>query len=291
MIAIFEWIDRIQTYYDSASNSNYMSQLKLFVERGAIDLDFFDSLSSLVARGCYGAHCSNQPIPFMDQRRSNFEKLIYGIFDIQSSLKVVSSGTTSSSANQEPQYNYEYAEKWIQSKRSKIESNIFISQNEALEGMPYFSTAYNFNNFISALRSSALYGLAQNKVFFLYDTSKGSRGFKAGLVNLAIFLANAMVESIVTDSCDEINWQRDASGELLPSNSCGQNGRNYSMEVCPEWQSFMTCNVDTQMEMEAEVPITDKAPFLLDLIQSPFKCYPGNEATRSDVAGCCFWGR
>lgn len=292
MVAIFEWIDRIQNYFDNASNSNYMSQLKLFVERGAIDLDFFDSVSSLVARGCYGIHCSSQPIPFMDQRRSNFEKLIYDVFDIQSSLKVVSSGTVSStSTNQEPQYNYEYAEKWLQSKRSKIESNILVSQNEALDGKPYFSTAYKFNHFISALRSSALYGLAQNKVFFLYDSSKGSRGFNAGLVNLAIFLANVMVESIVTDSCDEVNWESDPSGNFSPSNSCGQNGRNYSMEICPKWQSFMTCNVNPQMEMEAEIPITDKAPFLLNMIQTPFKCYPGNETARSDVEGCCFWGR
>lgn len=282
MVGIFEWIDRVQSYDNRSTNWNYMTQLKLFVDRGAKDLKFIDTVSSIVTRGCDGDYCSTQPISFIEERRQNFEVLIYEIFDLQSSLTLTSGALVSTI--QEPPYDYEFAEKWIQSKRSIIESNVFVSQNEALDGKPYFSTAYRFNSFISALRSSSLYGLTENKIFFLGDDSKGLRAFNAGLVNLAAFLANVMVESIALDSCDELGWEADASG-------CGQNGREYSSEGCPEWQSFMTCAVNQKMEMEAQVPITDQAPFLLGASPSPFKCYPGNETITSDVSGCCFWGR
>ena len=272
----------MQSYDNPSTNWNYIAQLKLFVDRGAKDLKFIDTVSNIVARGCDSQYCSTQPVPFIEERRRNFEKLIFDIFDIQSSLKLTSGSSTST--NQVPRYDYEFAEQWIQSKRSLIESTIFVSQNEALDGKAYFSTAYRFNSFITALRSSSLYGLSEYKVFFLGDPSKGLRGFNAGLVNLAAFLANVMVESITTDSCDEVGWETDAS-------SCGQNGRDYSLESCPVWQSFMTCGVNPKMEMEAQIPITDQAPFLLGYSPSPFKCYPGNETFPSAVVGCCFWGR
>jgi hypothetical protein len=288
MVGIFEWIDRVQSYDNRPTNWNYMTQLKLFVDRGAQDSNFIDTVSSIVARGCDDDYCSTQPIPYLEERRRNFETLIYDIFDIQSSLKVVASSSSSaeSDASTEKQlrYDYKFAERWIQSKRTIVESNVFVSQNEALDGMPYYSTAYQFNSFISALRSSSLFGLTDSKVFFLGDASKGLRGLNAGLVNLAAFLANAMAESITTDSCDEVGWEKGATG-------CGQNGRDYSSESCPQWQSFMTCAVNPQMEMEAQTPITDEAPFLLSFSPSPFKCYPGNQTFISAVAGCCYWGR
>lgn len=51
-----------------------------------------------------------------------------------------------------------------------------------------------------------------------------------GLVNLALFLANAMAESIKTDSCDEVHWEKN-DGHFAIANSCGQNGRNYGKEI------------------------------------------------------------
>lgn len=44
-----------------------------------------------------------------------------------------------------------------------------------------------------------------------------------GLVNFAAFLANAMVESISNDTCDELNIQQ-VAGKYAISNSCGQEG-------------------------------------------------------------------
>lgn len=52
----------------------------------------------------------------------------------------------------------------------------------------------------------------------------------SGLVNLALFLANAMAESISNDSCDEVSWENDR-GQYAISNSCGQNGRDYVLEM------------------------------------------------------------
>ncbi|KAL3786229.1 hypothetical protein HJC23_002480 [Cyclotella cryptica] len=291
MVAIHEWIDRVQSHNNVSTNWNYMTQLKLFVDRGAKDFKFIDTVSSLVSRGCDDFYCATQPIPFMEQRKKNFEILINDIFDLPRSLHAVSTSTLSGI---EPSYDYQFAEKWIQSKRSKIESNIFLSQNKALNGMPYFSTAYRFDSFISALRTSALYGLAEGKLFFLSNEETGLRALHAGLFNLAAFLGNTMVESINNDSCDEMSVEEGVTGEDSIGSSCGQNGRDYSLETCPAWQSFMACKVDKQMQTEAESPKTYKAPFLLDSIPSPFQCHPRNVSAYNDspdVAGCCWWGR
>lgn len=82
----------------------------------------------------------------------------------------------------------------------------------------------------------------------------------------------------------------------------------------PRWQSFMTCDVDTEAEIEASVAITAAPPFLLDAqpLPPPFQCRAGtnpvgywdevtsrlyedttffNSGGRSDVEGCCYWGR
>ena len=79
----------------------------------------------------------------------------------------------------------------------------------------------------------------------------------------------------------------------------------------PAWQEFMTCDVDKGAEIIADVPVTGEAPFLLDVQPPPFQCRPGtdpagyydeetqliedttlpNSYGRTDIEGCCFWGR
>jgi len=126
-----------------------------------------------------------------------------------------------------------------------------------------------------------------------------------GLVNLGAFLANAMVESIQYDTCDELNWQA-VAGRNAISNSCGQQGRSYQDEVC---ETMYTCPVDTEMKTTA----VDSGKGARD--PPPFTCRPGSgigyysgywatstgsEITdtpyasvtgRTDVEGCCWWGR
>jgi hypothetical protein len=52
----------------------------------------------------------------------------------------------------------------------------------------------------------AVEGFGADFQFMLWDTDKVK--YIYGLVNVAAFLANAMVEAIYDDTCDELNWQQ-----------------------------------------------------------------------------------
>mmetsp|Transcript_17408 Transcript_17408/g.41799 ORF Transcript_17408/g.41799 Transcript_17408/m.41799 type:complete len:127 (-) Transcript_17408:460-840(-) len=124
--------------------------------------------------------------------------------------------------------------RWLHARRSRIEGNILVSKHAGtLGGMSYFSREYAFEPMLEALRTTAFYGVGDQRYFFLGDEGKGLRGFNAGLTNLAFFLANAMAESITNDSCDEVHWEKvdGSSDEYAISNSCGQNGRDYGSEI------------------------------------------------------------
>eukprot|EP00571_Detonula_confervacea_P012972 CAMPEP_0172305388 /NCGR_PEP_ID=MMETSP1058-20130122/6691_1 /TAXON_ID=83371 /ORGANISM="Detonula confervacea, Strain CCMP 353" /LENGTH=1217 /DNA_ID=CAMNT_0013016979 /DNA_START=73 /DNA_END=3723 /DNA_ORIENTATION=+ len=318
IVPLFDWVERVQSYSNPESKWDYMAQLKLFVDGGMgmeegdggdgdDSLKFIDAVSSVLTRGCDGFYCSGQTIHFMEERRRNFETLIHDIFNLQERLDGLPAPSS------QPKYDFDHAMRWIHSKRSKIESNILVSKNSALNGMSYFSQEYKFEPFLSALRTTSYYGVGGERSFFLGDESESLRGFNAGLVNLAFFLANAMAESITNDSCDEINWEKTETGSQYPiANSCGMNGRDYGREICPAWQSFMTCKVDTEAEIKADVPFTAVPPFLLDARPPPFQCRPGktpagywdestqtlvdnttsfNSYGREDIEGCCFFGR
>ena len=141
--------------------------------------------------------------------------------------------------------------------------------------------------------------------FSFYLSNDDPDRYIYGLVNLAAFLANVMVESIRYDSCDELNWQA-VAGRYALSNSCGQQGRSYQDEMCE--QKF-TCEVDTMMKSTAvDSGKGVRAP-------PPFTCGPGSgegyysgywdtstgsqisdtpyssTSGRTDVEGCCWWGR
>jgi hypothetical protein len=129
--------------------------------------------------------------------------------------------------------------------------------------------------------------------------------YKYGLVNVAAFLANAMVESIQYDTCDELNWQA-LAGQYAISNSCGQQERSYQDEVCEE---EYTCEVDMEMEITAvdsRRDVRDPPPFTCGprsgemdysgywdissgtaITDTPYLSTTG----RTDVEGCCWWGR
>ncbi|KAL7468709.1 hypothetical protein ACHAXS_009459 [Conticribra weissflogii] len=263
IISLFEWIERIQSYSNSVSKWDYMEQLKIFVDEGFNDSGFIDAVSSVVTRGCDEYYCSTKAIYMMEQRRRNFEFLIHDIFGLGSSTQ------------SQPRYDYDHFEKWVQSKRSRIEGTILISQNNYVQGLPYFSQSFTFDSFISALRVTARFGVSDGLFFYVGDPVSGERGFRAGVVNLAAFLANAMVESIVHDSCDETYWESSSDGKYPMSNSCGQNTRSYQDETCPVWQSFISCPVDDAMVVEGEIPVMGKPPFFFDDQAPQFQCRAG----------------
>jgi hypothetical protein len=261
----------------------------------------------VLTRGCDEYLCSTHTINFLQQRRDNFETLVYDIFKL---------GATGQSQLESPTvYDYEYAEKWLHLKRPKIEGNILTSKHHELGRVQYYSQAFRFSPFISAIRTAAKYGLGDGRYFFLIDPEKGLSGFNAGLVNLAGFLANAMAEAIDHDTCEEFQWEKDmATGRYAVSNSCGQNGRNYGTETCPPWQSFISCPVAADAKMQASIPATSEPPFRFETKPPPFECIPRtvlpsagfweestnklnnktsypNSYGRTDIEGCCYWGR
>jgi len=278
-----------------------MDQLKLYVDEGFKDSGFIDAVSSVVTRGCDDYYCSTHAIFMMEERRKNFDFLVHNIFGL---------GSTTQS---QPRYDYDHFEKWVQSKRTRIEGTVLVSQNNYVEGLPYFSQSFTFDSFISALRVTARFGVSDGLFFYVGDPVSGERGFRAGVVNLAAFLANAMVESIVYDSCDETYWESSSDGKYPMSNSCGQNSRSYQDETCPAWQSFISCPVNDAMMVEGEVPVMGKPPFFFDDQAPQFQCRAGaeydvgywdpstetyvenepfpNSSGRTDVEGCCWWGR
>lgn len=309
MVAFHQWIEGVQSYSNDETKWEYLPQLKLLVERGLVPSDvrfFIDKVSSVLTRGCDDFFCSPHTINFLKQRRDNFETLVYDIFKLGSRRIQPEPPTV---------YNYEYAEKWLHLKRPKIEGNILTSKHHELGTVQYYSQAYRFVPFLSALRKAANYGVGDGRYFFLVDPEQGLRGFNAGLVNLAAFLANAMAESIDHDSCEEFHWEKDiATGRYAISNSCGQNARNYGTESCPPWQSFMTCPSSADVTLQASIPETSEPPFRLVPQPPPFQCMPksnlpssgyweeptntlNNDANypnsygRTDIEGCSFWGR
>ena len=195
---------------------------------------------------------------------------------------------------------------YINSKRELIEEFVLVSYNNENFGQAYPSKSYTFESFIKALQTMAIDGFGADFKFDLWE-GNGDR-YIHGLVNLAAFLANSMVEAIEDDSCDELNWQ-ETSGRYAISNSCGQEFRSYEDETCDMKDDMFSCDVRSDMEVTASsVSIDPRAP-------PPFQCkkrsnqfdYGGywdatsgtlhtNSAYSNDLGriytdGCCWWGR
>ena len=93
---------------------------------------------------------------------------------------------------------------YIESKQDLIEQKVLVSFNRA-SGLSYPSSQYTFNSLMQGLQLMAVDGFGADFKFELWEGNEGK--YPHGLANLAAFLANAMVESIEDDTCDELNWQ------------------------------------------------------------------------------------
>lgn len=186
---------------------------------------------------------------------------------------------------------------YIASKRALFQKYVLKSYTAA--GVSYQSTLYTFDEFMTSLEVMGKDGFGADFQFFLFDSTGD---YVYGMVNTAAFLANAMVESISTDSCDENNEEA-INGRYAISNACGQYKRSYQDEKCEDNQ--FSCDVDPNMQITAvtAAPGARSPP--------PFMCKPGNDNAgywdtntgmpvvaaysntygRTDVEGCCFWGR
>jgi len=149
-----------------------------------------------------------------------------------------------------------------------------------------------------------------------------------GLVNVALFLATSYSDSLSNGSCDEIN--SDIVNGFLPiSNACGQQGMSYQGTatnsdlrqgdspslVCAPGDEKYACTVDLNMRARARSPSIISSTSGGADAPGPFYCGPKtdyngftghwsfedneeifqsakqNKLGRTDVQGCCFWGR
>lgn len=207
----------------------------------------------------------------------------------------------------------------LKQKKSRIDSELFLSAGD-IE-----STVYRYRGFRDGLEVMHEEGVGDS-FFYLGDDS--DIGYKVGLVNIAAFIAQSMKETIKYDACDENSWDLVDSKYPL-SNSCGQLGQSYQDYHCPENERHMECKVDKNMKITAtthanwygapaplfcapksEIPFTGFWDYGLacnDPWANPPKyceVYEGqkgggfdftspvkNSAGRTDVEGCCWWGR
>ena len=198
---------------------------------------------------------------------------------------------------------------YIQSKKTLIETRILVSYHRSF-GQAYSSKSkqYTYNQLMKSLQTMAIDGFGADFQFNVWE-GDGDR-YIQGLINLSAFLANAMVESIEDDTCDELNWQQMGDKKYPISNSCGQEGRNYEDENCSlGTKEFLSCDVSKSMQVTAVNSGTQvNAP-------PPFTCQQGtsegnfagywdanagrsvtnaefaNAFGRTDTQGCCWWVR
>ncbi len=92
VVGMFEWINRVQDYYDSKSGFDYKSELLKYVDGGMLDDSFIENVNRIVVTGCHTSSCSST-LPTVDteivnfelQRKMNFKNMMKMIFNMQPS--------------------------------------------------------------------------------------------------------------------------------------------------------------------------------------------------------------
>jgi len=209
----------------------------------------------------------------------------------------------------------------LKSHQDEIDNKILVYQTPKMVWEP--SSLYRFKDLLAALRIMASEGVAGKKFY----VGEGNNHVY-GLVNIAAFLAQSMKETIMYNACDENSWDTVGDGYPL-SNACGQLGQSYQDYTCAEHEKHMECPIKKDMTITATTHATwwgAPAPLFCAPKKKypttgywdhrgicddawadvPMKCevYEGqkggefnndsvapNTAGRTDVEGCCWWGR
>ena len=185
---------------------------------------------------------------------------------------------------------------------ARFSEMVLLSEHPSGEMWP--SYLYTWDGFQKALKKMTSGVGPGEKNFFYVGDGYSEKSLEYGLVNIAAFVAQGVAQSIYYDACDENSW--DMVDFRYPlSNSCGQQGLSYQDEVCErEEDKGLECEVDPDMEIHGltharwvgapppmycgnrQVGFWDHVTGLEENVP-PFK----NKAGRSDVKGCCWWGR
>jgi len=219
----------------------------------------------------------------------------------------------------------ERVEETLEAARDAFDDNLFLYETPLGDWLP--SSVYRFEGFFEGFRVMHQVGVAGKKI---YTGGDCDHCHMYGLVNVAAFLAQAMKETIRYDACDENSWDRVGDLLMYPlSNACGQLGQSYQDYHCSEEEAHMECVVDPEMTITAVThakwygapgplkcgpkslyPQTGYWDYAYECNNPwaipPETCteyegqqagkaindvpYP-NAAGRTDIEGCCWWGR
>ena len=340
----FYWMKDVQEY--NQDGWYYMTELHKFVNGGMTDTKFIDAVSGIVNRGCHNPPCKTGPVDGGSDRRSNFQKALSafglpsGTADPNGNLPGIPP-PVSVPVSAKPTLLQAFMDR-LARHRAVLEKNLFVFRS--LDGSYVPSTLYTYDTFIDAFSnaydklfvgpqgqrrrdqsndkewhppltsshesvdepSNELSGNGQHRQL-QYNRGPGNNlDLRYGLVNLAAFLAQAQVESIINDSCDETHHDK-VDGLFPISNSCGQYGLSYQDMTCPSSESRFQCLVNEQMAAVA----THSGKYADSLYEFRPHFYCGasqkktgsfdpislmsmrgsfaNRAGRTDVKGCCFW--
>ena len=209
----------------------------------------------------------------------------------------------------------------LEASKDAIDNSLFLYETPTGGWEP--SSVYRYEGLVGGLKVMYEDGVA-GKYFYMGD--EGNNGYVYGVVNVAAFLAQSMKETIRYDACDENSWDL-VNGKYPLSNSCGQLGQSYQDNHCSAEEAHMECAVDLDMEITAVThakwwgapaplkcgpkstfPFTGFWDYLEECNQpwagktcSDYQGQIGggenndapyaNTAGRTDVEGCCWWGR
>ena len=123
--------------------------------------------------------------------------------------------------------------------------------------------SYRYFDFIKALGQMVDVGV-EKSYFYIGQDYQPSRtevaimtDLKSGVFNVALFLTQAIVNSIREDACDEHNTQI-VNGRFPISNSCGQYGISYQDLVCTDGNDIgKECPLDLSMSLTAVTKALD----------------------------------
>lgn len=83
-VAFLEWSDMVQNYVyiDDLTGSKwtYWDRLKSFVDGGMVDNSFIDQVINILVRKCHDGACKDNEIPYEEERKNNFRRIIGEVF-------------------------------------------------------------------------------------------------------------------------------------------------------------------------------------------------------------------
>ena len=141
----------------------------------------------------------------------------------------------------------------LKASKLRVTTDILLSMDRNTD-VETPTTMYQYDGFLNALSVFSMSLLGSS--YFYFGDDSGSINY--GLVNAALFLAHATIETVRFDICDDVSWEKDVFGYFPLSNACGQGGLAGMSSVsyehsyqCKEDEKHMACAVDPNMKSKA----------------------------------------